>query len=496
MEITGLLEKDFDEPTPDLNLETIKLIHRVGWIGFTRRPPHPKFDRNGDQVYMENIGSIEASELTGTFPFIAEELTRDSYFTLNSSYRGAPWLNKITGLPDVLRKEHKHLAHLNLCYADLDVGRTDSDRPEQQSTCGDAIGAAVDLMDRGGLPQASIIARSGRGVYLFWLLEDKDDPGMPPRSYLRIDEYKKINKAIISRLTHLAADPNAFDAARVLRVDGSIHTGANKQVRYLIQTDDKGQVPFYTLEELASFFEIPTLENKLPAGILALGEGERKPRRRTKKPGSAPHMIKGYKVLNAKRAEDVVRLEQHREGFLKRGGIYSDGSVSPGRRLTLQLFAKFLRWSGAPQHETLEAVQTMAENCTPQYPSDPDDVSPAAIVRKVFGRTQKNEAIPNNYLCKIWGVSDDLARELDLKTIISKTVRLERKEQKPSKSTIMANRRRWIREHVDQNGLPKGGCRGMARLLNANSFNVCFKTVNSDLNALYPQGPRTRAPLA
>ena len=496
MELTGLLEKDFDEPTPDLNLGTIKLIHRAGFIGFTRRPPHPKFDRNGDQVYMENIGSIEASELTGTFPFIAEELTRDSYFTLNSSYRGAPWPNKITGLPDVWRKEHKHLSHLNVCYADLDGGRLDSNRQEQRYSWRVLACAAGMLMDQGELPQASIIARSGRGAYLLWLLKDKDDPGMPPRSYLRIEEYKKINKAIISRLKHLAADQSAFDAARVLRMDGSIHTGANKQVRYLTQGDDKGQVPFYTLEELASFFDVPTQENKLPDVTRALAEGERKPRRRTKKPGSAPHMIKGYKVLNAKRAEDVVRLEQHREGFLKRGEKYPDGSVSPGRRLTLQLFAKFLRWSGAPQHETLEAVQTMAENCTPQYPSDPDDVSPAAIVRKVFGRTQKNEAIPNNYLCKIWGVSDDLARELDLKTIISKTVRLERKAQTPTQGSIKANRHRWILGYVEQHPLPSGGCRGMARLLNANGFNVCFKTVNSDLNALFPQGPRTRAPLA
>ena len=139
----------------------------------------------------------------------------------------------------------------------------------------------------------------------------------------------------------------------------------------------------------------------------------------------------------------------------------------------------------------------MAANCKPAYPSHDDDEPPTDIVRGVYKMTKGEMGRHTaKKLCAFFGVSDDLAWELDLKTIITETVRLERKAQTPTQGSIKANRRRWIREHVDQHGLPKGGCRGMARRLNANGFNVCFKTVNSDLNALYPQGPRTRAPLA
>jgi len=485
METTNLLANVLDDPTPDLDLEIIDAIHRGedAYVGFMRKPTHPKFDKKGRPKLMENLFSIKISELRDTLPGYTGWLTHDSYMTVNSPYRAAPYLNKQTGLPDVWRKENQ-LRYLCAAYADLDVGRPDSPNPEKRCTWRYAAAAAGDLMDQGKLPQASIMAESGRGIYLLWLLQDQAEPGKPPRAYPeQISAYKEINRAITLRLKHLASDKGAIDASRVLRTPGSVHRTANKRVHYLIQADDKGQGFLYTLDELATFFGVPTRGNKLPAETRALAEGEQTPSRRTKKPGSAPNRRKGQYALHAKRAADLDTLEQHRGGFLKRGEKYLDEFVSCGRRLTLTYYAEFIQGSGATQHKVLDAVQTMAANCNPPYPSDPDDVSPADLVRGVYERTKKRRH-RSKTLCDLFGVSDDLARKLDLKTIITETVRLERKEQKPSKSTIRANRRLWIRAHVDLWGLPKGGCRGMARLLKDHGFDAGHQTANADLNAL------------
>ena len=40
------------------------------------------------------------------------------------------------------------------------------------SSTGKAIGAVIDAQDQGLIPPASVITRSGRGIWLLWLLQD------------------------------------------------------------------------------------------------------------------------------------------------------------------------------------------------------------------------------------------------------------------------------------------------------------------------------------
>lgn len=111
-------ERDAEQLEFPLSAEEVvgilRTIHRAddGYLSFARK------DEEGGM--MANF-SIQARELTEMFPAIVQWLTKDAYFTVNSSYRVADRLDK-TGLPAPLRKE-KHLRYLNACYVDLDVGR-------------------------------------------------------------------------------------------------------------------------------------------------------------------------------------------------------------------------------------------------------------------------------------------------------------------------------------------------------------------------------------
>jgi hypothetical protein len=112
-------------------------------------------------------------------PSVAQWLAKDAYFTVNGMHRAAPFESRHTGLPAVWRRE-KCLRYLNACYVDLDVGR-DFGTGEECLTWRDAVAVLGNMMDAGQLPQSSIFARSGRGVYVFWALHDEDNQTLPPR---------------------------------------------------------------------------------------------------------------------------------------------------------------------------------------------------------------------------------------------------------------------------------------------------------------------------
>ena len=141
--------------------------------------------------------------------------------------------------------------------------------------------------------------------------------------------------------------------------------------------------------------------------------------------------------MNAKRAEDLLRLEQYRGGFRKRGQAYDDGSISTGRRLALTLYCLFLRGSGLDQAAALPAVLDMARNARPPLGDLDDDQQPEDILKAVYepGGTKR---WPTEKLCSILKITPDLARRLDLKTIVPKEVREERKAAMPKQADKIA----------------------------------------------------------
>lgn len=489
---------DLDEETaPALDVAAILALHRDpdGYIGFVRKPAPdapPRLDRHGRPYTWDNLFSIRADDLRSMFPALAHWLTHDAYMTVHAYHRAAPYRNKLTGHPDVWRKE-KHLRSLTACYADIDSGRPESDEPGAALSWRQAQHEAEALADAGIIPQPSIVARSGRGVYLFWLLRDEHDPDKLPHAWpdSTIPLYKACNRALNERLRahRLPADKAAIDAARVLRVPGSIHRKALRRVTYMIQADETGRGFVYSLPELAQALDLPALKGDLPEETRKLARPAQY--RKVKEPGSAPLRSHGTRKLNALRAQDLLTLQAHRGGFLKSGVKYPDGTTSPGRRFTLTLYANFLRGSGLDQAAALDALRSMAANMRPPWPDEPGDPTIEALAEAEYS-TAKRLRWKNPKLCALLGISAALAQDLELRTIRPLDVALDADRERPTQKELVQARREWLRQYIVEHGGNWTGARVM-RLSSISPYPWNNRmTATADLNAIAPD--RVRGP--
>ena len=484
-EETKVIDPDEAEK-PALDIDSLLTLHRdpKGYIGFVRKPQHPQLDKYGKPKIWENLFSIRAEDLKTMLPAFAEWLSQDSYFTVCSYYRPAPYTNPKTGLPDVWRKE-KYLSKLTACYTDIDSGRPESEDPGAALNWREAQYEAGVLADKGVIPQPSVMARSGRGVYLFWLLKDEKDPTKPPHAWPeKLQLYKLCNRALNSRIrTHgLPADKAAIDAARVLRMPGSIHRKTGRRVEYIVQLDETGRGFIYTLPELARILELPAPTGELPAATRSLAA--RLPQyRRVKKPGSAPLRSHGQQKLQALRAQDLLTIETWRGGFKKRGQKYNDGSTSPGRRYILTLYAGFLRGAKESPETTTAALRAMAKNMRPPYPSDcPSEDPPIeSIVQAEY--SSKTRRWGNKKLCALLGITADVARELELQTIRPPDVAREIDQARPLRADLINERREFARQYLEK--YRRVTARALANAYHHAGFiGANRQTANIDLNSL------------
>lgn len=236
---------------PDAAL--IQAIHRGhdGYITISRKNP-------ATPDGIENICSIPARAIPGLFEQLIPLTQEDAYFSVNGYYRGAHWNNRhgmknAAGelLPATYR-EAKGVRYLTANFCDLDCEKLGL-------KVGTVIGAVLNAQDAGILPAASIITRSGRGVWLFWILtgQDYSTPQPHARSWPdKTDLWAKIQGAINTRLSTIGSDSQSKDLARITRIPGSINTKANVRVSYWVQLDDAGKVPRYTMTDLAAEFGI------------------------------------------------------------------------------------------------------------------------------------------------------------------------------------------------------------------------------------------------
>ena len=88
----------------------------------------------------------------------------------------------------------------------------------RQAARGTAIALAVRqrLTDE-GIPPASLVVHSGRGLYLKWLLKS-------PLPQAALPRWNAVQRELVSRLADFGADPKARDASRVLRLVATCNT--------------------------------------------------------------------------------------------------------------------------------------------------------------------------------------------------------------------------------------------------------------------------------
>jgi len=309
------------------NLSMIRKLHRHsdGYVSFA--------SSSGDEFRLKV--AIKASHLDNVFPQFLDSLLKDSFVSVNASWRLAhPSCNKLPfGYP---KHTTDTLRYLCACYSDLDfykVGIPDF---------GTFFGTLIEYQDCGVIPPASLIVRSGRGAWLLWLLRDPKRADTAASAYKqKLDLYVRIQEAIHERLAALGSD--ALDAARYLRVPGSLHTSNERVVQWWLQGQDIGQV-LYTLEELALAFHVP-LERPARRMSDALDDRDVK----------QPNKRRGWVALNRRRLREIETLRTIRRGF----------RLGHRNRAAL-LFAWLLKLNGVPKSKIEDELAALAAECQPR----------------------------------------------------------------------------------------------------------------------------------
>ena len=341
-----------------------------------------------------------------------DKIDENVYFTINTYFRAANWNLHDTKYPAPARAE-KNLCFLNACYADIDVGRFFSDEqdykfyhlleeylpaPEDRAEFlksyhwEQALLQVLILEEAGIIPEVSIFARSGQGIYLFWLLE-------PTQAFPEnIAKYKLINKFFNYELLQcLPADSRALDAARILRVHGSTHSKTNTKVCYYPCAPDKA-IRTYSLDELTAFCGTQHKQVIIREKIF------KDPANR----GTAPARSKGAMTAAQNRLDDLLKIQEDM------------GGINHGKRyFSLLHLIRFARIAKLDPKHILKIAKKVAANCNPPYPStgEENDIPIKDIIKREFAGRNKALLLRNSSLAKFWRINKETAERLNLRSI-------------------------------------------------------------------------------
>jgi hypothetical protein len=517
--------------TPHISCNAIMMLHRHddGHIAFQKRHP------NGE---MEQLFMLTPDEAQRRLPGIDECLVEDSFFSLNAYRRTAPsgWTHKPTGLPAIGKDKTRtrpnrrwgavteNVKYLNAIFCDLDCGRA----PDKAKTKAEQMSAReaqrqVELLQDGGyIPPFTMMGFSGRGINLIWLLKDDLNPSKSPAAHgSRVVAWRRAQKEIIYRMESygLPVDHNGSLITQQYRVEGGINTKSGKRVSYALTTqfDETQKLMGYTIPEMCKALNLGNMPSALPEQT----QDEAKPRiqmRRTLKPGTGSNQARAKMTrLNAMRADDLLRLEQHYQGFRRRNAEYPNGHRTPvyGRRRILDMYARWMIGSmytpkqiTPPDHPLpdkdyaaiLVALETMAANMHPAYPEDKGDTPPNKILNAVlkeyipdkYGKQSISRTPSNEILCKAFGIDDDLAVDLELQTIKPQSLKDRERNERPLQADLIQERREYARQCTEKYGSMTA--RKLAGMYKAQGYKGANQeTANQDLNAIGYNTQRARS---
>ena len=425
----------------------IQVIHRGtdGYVTFNR------IDQTASDEGWIDIGSVRVSALVTTVPTITHELADNAYFSINSTYRGGYWENESTGLPHTLRGE-EHLRWLNANYADLDCYKRGLNFYE-------TFAGILKAADERLIPPPSLICRSGKGIWLFWLLHTTGDRGLPVRAFKpAIELYRDTQQAIVDRLQHLGADKLAKDAARITRVPGSLNMTAGpgfRRVTYWQQHDSTGAPYSYTQMELATWFGVTPRSARIslpsrPAYI------RRSPLQSTK-PELSEIRRRGWVARWAEDRSAFETLRRLRGGFRK-----------SHRNHAAFIYAILLRKQGVKAEEIERLVCQLGAECVPALPASRCRYVTYKVLEKY-----SNWHISRTTMINLLAVT-----EAETKHLPQWFPPPTKPKRRPA-----AERRAMIQAEVERRGIVPS-CSEMAQFLGDREFKVTKRSVALDYKKL------------
>lgn len=403
--------------------------------------------------------SVRRDELARYFPEFRQQLLEDAYVSINADWRLQRYGKHGPAYGYPLHRTDR-LRYLCAAYADLDYYRLGVN-------FGQALGKVVELQEAGALPKASIIVKSGRGMWLIYLLHDPNDTTRAPGAFPeKLALYFRLQKAIVERLATVGADPCAKDATRYIRVPGSLHSGSEQRAQWWIQGEGP-QAYSYSLSELCQVFSVEAPGRHARERAVIDSETNEIKRR-------------GWVALNARRLRDFTLLRSMRGGFEK--GCRSYAAL---------LYAHLLRTNGVARSDAAIQVNTMGRECHPALtPSQCRDAVRSGFTRKRLVR------ITDQTIADWLGITPDESAVLEkfppaARFKLANPGLPEPSPSEQQKALILARREKITQIIAESGAAP--ALRDMGRRLIDAGFTGNHQTVAKDYLALGIRSKRTRA---
>lgn len=165
-----------------------------------------------------NIAKIYNTELKGLRE-VVEEVNGDddTFITPNTTY-----------LP---KRRVENIRQFRALYIDLDNIEGDQLYISYKT---------MELAEKGEIPKPTMIINSGRGIHLYWRI--KNAP------YQALNTWQELEDYLYYKLKGYGADNQALDAARVLRLPGTINSKNNKECKTIFIENDL-EYSMYNLRE-------------------------------------------------------------------------------------------------------------------------------------------------------------------------------------------------------------------------------------------------------
>ncbi|CCQ93864.1 conserved hypothetical protein [[Clostridium] ultunense Esp] len=177
-----------------------------------------------EKAYMEHLYT------EGTEGYI--ELTHDfkrykmiNYYSLNE-------IERFYGLDNVFispntfyikKRLVRNIRHLRALYIDLDLDLNRISKAE-------AVYKVFILAEEGKIPRPTLVVDSGRGIHLYWRIQNAP--------YAALYTWQQLEDYLYNNLKHLWADRSATDAARLLRLPNTINSRNGALCRILYMDND------------------------------------------------------------------------------------------------------------------------------------------------------------------------------------------------------------------------------------------------------------------
>jgi len=461
----------FVEPdAPDM--KPILLLHR-------RHDGYVSFHRKDDEGNHEDLFSVPARTLDGIFPQLSPLFEKDSFFSIHGWYRGGHGDAKHSPgnlyldnqgrrvpLPRAHRKSND-IRWLTCAFADLDYHNLGIDFPT-------AFGEVIRAQDAGRIPPASLVTRSGRGMWLFWFLIG-DDGKQPVRAWdEKVRLWCNVQRVLGERLAAIGSDAAARDVSRITRIAGSVNSKAETRVAYWIQANQLGKKYNYGLGSLVDFLgvEVPKRNPRIEETSNYLSERGRNGQR-------------GRWLKARKQFERLCELR----------GTFGEGT----RNNAVFVYATILRSlqgdAKIPESTIREEIERLVASFLQSgHPFTRDDMESALRASPGFGRTGRFGGITNQKISDMLLVTPDEARVLETWKAASRFLPASPdslEEPSLSREEKASRRQRLLKELIDEAGyVPTADT--LVAFLEERGLPAARNTVLLDLKALGIKNPRSR----